>query len=468
MGTQTAQAGKQINERALALAARMNNDARTEYMKGAKDKKRAGAVYDSAPRVRTPGKRSGRAPESAIIRTGSEMLDLAIGTGGIPRGHMTLVYGEYSSGKSQVALHAARNVTLDNQIAIYVDAEGSINDNLALTIGAIPENLVIWRPQTVEQLVSSMIGKGGYFEEFGDAIGLIVIDSIPMLPTAKELTTAESEGDRVMMDKARVWTERLQPLLNKCADNNTALIAINQLRDDGKDFMGNQKYKLPGGKVFGFVPSLYIKTSKYFGDSQEDRKEASVERKSGGGITKHTTEFYIEKNKVGVPYRKATVEFIPGKAYPRTRDIIRTMMDKNYYDLFGSKILLVDTKYDAKTGTLEESKSNFTLKITDQLKEPLKSDIDYLKGQGQDVSIYEKALETGYLTVRFQKQFMATMVQLVDVSDEISEILRDGLNDAFGFHGEIGEPDDGYNARGEIDSDAIEDQGVIEGVEFDD
>src|SRR6476620_4234998 len=46
-----------------------------------------------------------RAPVE-VIPTGSIALDVAVGVGGLPRGHIVEIYGPESSGKTTLALHA--------------------------------------------------------------------------------------------------------------------------------------------------------------------------------------------------------------------------------------------------------------------------------------------------------------------------------------------------------------------------
>ena len=57
------------------------------------------------------------------IPTGSLMLDLALGVGGVPRGRVIEIYGPESSGKTTLAIHAIAEAQKNGGIAAIIDAE---------------------------------------------------------------------------------------------------------------------------------------------------------------------------------------------------------------------------------------------------------------------------------------------------------------------------------------------------------
>ena len=56
------------------------------------------------------------------ISTGSLGLDIALGTGGLPRGRVVEIYGPESSGKTTLAIHAIAQCQKKGGIAAIVDA----------------------------------------------------------------------------------------------------------------------------------------------------------------------------------------------------------------------------------------------------------------------------------------------------------------------------------------------------------
>jgi recombination protein RecA len=63
----------------------------------------------------------------SVISTGSLSLDVALGTGGLPRGRMVEVYGPESSGKTTLALHVVAEAQRTGGICAFIDAEHALD-----------------------------------------------------------------------------------------------------------------------------------------------------------------------------------------------------------------------------------------------------------------------------------------------------------------------------------------------------
>ena len=70
-----------------------------------------------------------------IVPSGSLALDIALGTGGLPRGRIIEVYGPESSGKTTVALHAIAEVQKAGGQVAFIDAEHALDPSYASKLG---------------------------------------------------------------------------------------------------------------------------------------------------------------------------------------------------------------------------------------------------------------------------------------------------------------------------------------------
>src|SRR5579884_803275 len=85
------------------------------------------------------------------IPTGAIALDLALGTGGIPRGRITEIYGPESSGKTTLCQHIIANAQRRGGICAIVDAEHALDPAYAERCGVDTNALLISQPDTGEQ-----------------------------------------------------------------------------------------------------------------------------------------------------------------------------------------------------------------------------------------------------------------------------------------------------------------------------
>lgn len=117
-----------------------------------------------------------------VIPTGSVGIDRALGTGGYPRGRIVEIFGNESSGKTTLTLHAIAQVQAQGGVAAFIDAEHALDVGYARKLGVRLEELLVSQPDTGEQAleITEQLVRSG-------AVDLIVIDSVAALvPRAEE------------------------------------------------------------------------------------------------------------------------------------------------------------------------------------------------------------------------------------------------------------------------------------------
>ncbi len=106
------------------------------------------------------------------IPTGSLLLDIATGIGGLPKGRIVEMYGPESSGKTTLALHAVAEAQKAGGEAAFVDAEHALDPVYAANLGVDIDSLLVSQPDNGEQaleIVEALARSG--------ALDLIVVDS---------------------------------------------------------------------------------------------------------------------------------------------------------------------------------------------------------------------------------------------------------------------------------------------------
>jgi recombination protein RecA len=86
-----------------------------------------------------------------VIGTGSIMLDLALGIGGLPKGRVVEIYGPESSGKTTLTLQTIAQCQKAGGTAAFVDAEHALDPGYAQKLGVNVDDLLISQPDTGEQ-----------------------------------------------------------------------------------------------------------------------------------------------------------------------------------------------------------------------------------------------------------------------------------------------------------------------------
>ena len=252
------------------------------------------------------------------ISTGSLGLDIALGTGGLPKGRVVEIYGPESSGKTTLAIHAIAECQKNGGIAAFVDAEHAFDKSYAEALGVDTDNLLISQPDNGEQaleIAEHLIRSG--------AIDIIVIDSVAALTPRAEI---EGEmGDSKMGLQARLMSQALRKMTGTIGRTGCCCIFINQLREKIGVMFGNPE-TTTGGNALKFYASVRL----------DIRKSGSIIKDKEGNMVASPTKVKVVKNKLAPPFRTTMFDLVYGEGISRTGEIIDLGVDLDIVGKAGS------------------------------------------------------------------------------------------------------------------------------------
>jgi recombination protein RecA len=229
-----------------------------------------------------------------IIPTGAIELDVALGTGGVPRGRIIELYGPEMSGKTSLALTIAANCQRMGGFVGFIDAEHALTAGHAEDMGVIPRRMVTYQPNYGEQgvqMVEDMVKSEGF--------DIIIVDSVAALVPKAEID-GEIE-DQHMALQARLMSRFMARANGICSESGTMLILVNQLREKLGSY-GNPEIT-PGGRAIKFYASVRLDVRSAAGDRITEGKE----------IVGQTCKVTVKKNKLAAPFKQAKYDLYFGK-----------------------------------------------------------------------------------------------------------------------------------------------------------
>ncbi|AZK47723.1 recombinase RecA [Paenibacillus lentus] len=251
-----------------------------------------------------------------IVPSGSLALDIALGTGGLPRGRIIEVYGPESSGKTTVALHAIAEVQKIGGQAAFIDAEHALDPSYASKLGVNIDELLLSQPDTGEQaleIAEALVRSG--------AVDIIVIDSVAALVPKAEI---EGEmGDSHVGLQARLMSQALRKLSGAISKSKTIAIFINQLREKVGIMFGNPE-TTPGGRALKFYSTIRL----------DVRRVETI--KMGNDMVGNRTRVKVVKNKVAPPFKQAEIDIMYGEGISREGSIIDIGVEHDIVDKSGA------------------------------------------------------------------------------------------------------------------------------------
>jgi recombination protein RecA len=260
----------------------------------------------------------GTAEAIATIPTGSLMLDIALGIGGLPRGRVVEIYGPESSGKTTLTLQAIAECQKIGGTCAFIDAEHALDPSYAQKLGVNVDDLLVSQPDTGEQALEivDMLVRS-------NAVDMVVVDSVAALTPKAEI---EGEmGDQLPGLQARLMSQALRKLTGNIKRSNCMVVFINQLRMKiGVMMPGQSPETTTGGNALKFYASVRL----------DIRRIGAI--KKGDEIIGNQTRIKVVKNKLAPPFKQVITEILYGEGISREGELIEMGVEAKLVEKSGA------------------------------------------------------------------------------------------------------------------------------------
>lgn len=268
-----------------------------------------------------------------VIPFGLPSLDTLTGFGGVPRKRITELYGNESTGKTSLALKVLSEAQKMGLRTAFIDMEFSLTKELALKAGVDLEKVIHAQPMSGEEALKLI-------EKFiENDVKLIILDSVSSMVPEDEM---EAEMDEMQVGlQARLMSKAMRKLIGKVHNSDTALIFINQVRDDINKMGYGDKKTTSGGKALRFYASLRIELARIGWIVKGENKIGMNVR----ALTK--------KNKMATPMRTCDLEFYFDRGFDARLDKLNNLLSTGILTLVGRTYFAGKKELGTKEKALE-------------------------------------------------------------------------------------------------------------------
>lgn len=278
--------------------------------------------------------------EAPKISTGSSVVDLLSGIGGFPVGGVVEVAGEFSSGKTTLALSCAAHVQkVEKGTVLFADFEQAFDPYYAQSLGVDVKSVgtggkfILLQPDTLEEgwdTVQKLVATG--------EIKLLIVDSVAAgIP--KAIIEGQAGEGRIGLQSALLAPEYAK-LVSHCKHSGCTALLLNQVRTKfekrGMTMIVSQD--TTGGNALKHycLMRLWLKIEK------------KIEDLAAGGDDKeflgNRVKFQFIKNKCGRPYRTGSLIIRFGQGIDNESALMDMAVENGILEQSGSYFILNDEK----------------------------------------------------------------------------------------------------------------------------
>jgi RecA/RadA recombinase len=174
---------------------------------------------------------------SGSIDTGSYIMNAVLSGslyGGVPNNKITAFAGESATGKTFFVLGVLKTFLEQNQDGgvIYFDTEAAVTKKMMTDRGIDTKRVAIVEPQSIEEFRTQAVRMlDQYIEGKDQPPMMMVLDSLGMLSSEKELEDTASGTNKRDMTKAQLLRGTFRVLSLKLAKANVPLLVTNHVYD---------------------------------------------------------------------------------------------------------------------------------------------------------------------------------------------------------------------------------------------